>query len=189
MLACAACAREKQHLLGQLLKEIQINQSDNAMPNTGCKLFLSWWVSGHPFPSHRLTILKVIQWHKCLWRTRGWSLDAIDSLQSAHLWQTKALHTYAYFTIVFVANNTLFFFLFSFDCCKFSALDTWNSPARPPLKAQGSWSPLRNCAEDWLRHPVRSRAKRTLLPQDGALWHRWSVWENGEEGGHTYLLA
>lgn len=37
---------------------------------------------------------------------------------------------------------------FPFDCCKFSALDTWNSPARPPLKAQGSWSPLRNCAED-----------------------------------------
>lgn len=26
MLACAASAREKQHLLGQLLKEIQINQ-------------------------------------------------------------------------------------------------------------------------------------------------------------------
>lgn len=39
MLACAACAREKQHLLGQLLKEIQINQSENAMPNTGCRLF------------------------------------------------------------------------------------------------------------------------------------------------------
>lgn len=25
MLACAACAREKQHLLGQLLKETEIN--------------------------------------------------------------------------------------------------------------------------------------------------------------------
>lgn len=44
MLACAACAREKQHLLGQLLKEIKINPSENAMPNTGCD------VSGHPFP-------------------------------------------------------------------------------------------------------------------------------------------
>ena len=73
--------------------------------------------------------------------------------------------------------------LFPFHCCKFSALDTWNSPARPPLKAQGSWSPLRNCAEDWLRHPVGSRSKRTLLPQDGALWHRWNEWGNGEKMG------
>lgn len=29
MLACAACAREKQHLLGQLLKETEINQWEN----------------------------------------------------------------------------------------------------------------------------------------------------------------
>lgn len=139
-----------------------------------------------PLPQTDNTQSNTMTWMSLEKKWRGWSLDAMDSLQSAHLRQTKALHTYAYFTIVFVANNTLFF---SFDCCKFSALDTWNSPARPPLKAQGSWSPLRNCAEDWLRHPVRSRAKRTLLPQDGALWHRWSVWENGKEGGHTYLLA
>ena len=67
-------------------------------------------------------------------------------------------------------NNTWFLFRFTLiitHCGEFSALDTWNSPARPPLKAQGSWSPLRNCAEDWLRHPVRSTAKRKLLPQDG----------------------
>lgn len=56
MLACAACAREKQHLLGQLLKEIQINHLENAMPNTGCNLFLSGWVTGHPYSSHCLTV-------------------------------------------------------------------------------------------------------------------------------------
>lgn len=33
-----------------------------------------------------------------------------DPLQSAHLRQTKALHTYAHITIDFFANNTLFFF-------------------------------------------------------------------------------
>lgn len=37
MLACAACAWEKQHLLGQLLKEMEIHLSENAMPNTGCQ--------------------------------------------------------------------------------------------------------------------------------------------------------
>lgn len=41
MLACAACAREKQHLLVQLLKETkEINLSQNAMPNTGCSFFV-----------------------------------------------------------------------------------------------------------------------------------------------------
>lgn len=39
MLACAACAREKQHLLEQLLKETKMNQSENSMPNTGYNLF------------------------------------------------------------------------------------------------------------------------------------------------------
>lgn len=52
----------------------------------------------------------------------------------------------AHITVV-VTQRTLFFF-FPLDGWKFSALDTWNSPARPPLKAQGSWSPLRYCAED-----------------------------------------
>lgn len=100
------------------------------------------------------------------------------SIQSADLHQTKALHTCHILPL-----SSLPITLFPFDSCKFSALDTWNSPARPPLKAQGSWSPLRNCAEDWLRHPVRSRAKRTVLPQDGALWHRWGEWGDGEKGG------
>lgn len=44
MLACAACAREKQHLLGQLLKEIQINQM-TLFAETGCKLLFLDWVS------------------------------------------------------------------------------------------------------------------------------------------------
>lgn len=46
-------------------------------------------------------------------------------------------------------------------------IDTWNSPARPPLKAQGSWSPIKNCAEEWLRHPVEIRSKRRTLRERG----------------------
>lgn len=48
MLACAAFAWGKQHLLGQLLKEIKMNQSENASSGIGCNLPLSGWVAGHP---------------------------------------------------------------------------------------------------------------------------------------------
>lgn len=171
-------------------------QSEDAMPNTGfkfvCLFPLPAWNSGHPLPSQILPIsqsnARAQTYLEIKWR--GWSLDVVSITHCnqltfdrpnpfipMHIIPSSPLLTALFFL-------SLSFFFFPFDCCKFGALDTWNSPARPPLKAHGSWSPLRNCAEDWLRHPVRSRAKRTLLPQDGALWYRWREWGDENEGGH-----
>lgn len=90
MLACAACARGKQYLLGQLLKEIQINQiRKNATPNIGCKLFLSGWVSGHPLPLPQTDNIpsqyKDMTSLEIEWRGLNPDIWSPTPLQSAHL--------------------------------------------------------------------------------------------------------
>lgn len=47
MLACAACAREKQHLLGQQLKEIQIKSLAECHAKHGLKPLWSLSLSSH----------------------------------------------------------------------------------------------------------------------------------------------
>lgn len=157
---CAACAREKQHLLGQSLKEIQINQM------MLCQKWLKAVISSWGFTNCPFTITMSQTNKKTCAILRNWMLWHL-----AHYIQLTFDRPKPPLPNVPLSSlpMTLFFILIAVN---FSASDTWNSPARPPLKAQGSWSPLRNCVEDWLRHPVRSRAKRTLLPKDGALWHK-----------------
>lgn len=68
MLACAACAREKQHLLGQLLKETEIINEKMARPNTGCKpVFVRTGFQVTHSPSQTGRYPKVITGHALLW--------------------------------------------------------------------------------------------------------------------------
>lgn len=57
MLACAARAREKQHLLGQLLKEIQINQV-MLCQNWLYAVISNWGFTNCPFRNNNVSDIK-----------------------------------------------------------------------------------------------------------------------------------
>lgn len=130
MLRCRRRKRKSSISFGQLLKEIQIWVKNTTIPTTGSDISRSNW----NFRLNSSTPFTLL--HSCSQLTLNRPTRSI-------------LQPYQKGKQIFLQH-----------CAGNSIFDTWNSPARPPLKAQGSWSPLKNCVDDCLRHPVEIRSKR-----------------------------